>query len=78
MIFATDVGLLAQVVWVSLVAGVGVSTLYSLVILGSARASEARRAGRAGAALGYSALAVVAFALFAGGVVYGVQIMFTK
>jgi hypothetical protein len=77
-VLAVDVGLLGQVVWVSLAAGVGVSALYSLVILGTARGSEARRAGRTGPALAYSALAVVSFAAFAGGVVYAVHIMFTK
>ena len=76
--FAVDTGLLGQVVWVSLVAGVGVSALFSLVIAGSAKASEARRAGRDNAALGYSTLAVLAFAIFALGVVFGVKVMLTK
>ena len=77
-VFAVDAHLLWQVAWVSLLAGVGVSALYSLVILGSARASEARRRGREGAAMAYSALAVLAFLLFAGGVVFGVKVMLAK
>jgi hypothetical protein len=77
-IFAVDAHLLWQVIWVSLVAGVGISALFSFVILGSARASEARRAGRGAAAAGYATLAIVAFALFAVGVVLGVQAMVTK
>jgi hypothetical protein len=77
-VFAVDVGLLLQVVWVSLVAGVGVSALFSLVIVGGAKASEARRTGRDSAALAYSALAVLAFAIFAFGVVFGVKVMLTK
>jgi hypothetical protein len=77
-VFAVDAGLLGQVVWVSLVAGVGVSALFSFVIVGSAKASEARRTGRDRAALGYSALAVLAFAVFAVGVVFGVKVMLTK
>ncbi len=56
-ILAVDIGLLWQVIWVSVVAGVGISALFSLVILGGARAGDARRAGRDGAALGYVALA---------------------
>ena len=77
-VFAVDTHLLLQVVWVSLVAGVGISALFSLVIVGSARAGEARRAGQRGAAAAYAALAVVAFILFAAGVVLGVQAMVTK
>jgi hypothetical protein len=77
-VFAVDTHLLLQVIWVSFAAGVGISALFSLVILASARAGDARRDGDGGAALGYFALAVVAFAVFAVGVVLGVQTMVTK
>jgi len=77
-VFAVDGHLLWQVVWVSLLAGVGISALFSFVIVGAARAGEARRAGRGGAALGYAGFAVRAFALFAVGVVLGVQTMVDK
>ena len=78
VVFAVDAHLLWQVVYVSLLAGVGISTVFSLVILGTARAGEARRAGHGAAALGYAALAALAFAVFALGVVLGVQAMVTK
>jgi Na+/H+-dicarboxylate symporter len=74
-LFAVDAHLLWQVIWVSLLAGVGISALFSFVILGAARAGDARRAGRAGAASAYAALALLAFAAFAVGVVLGVQTM---
>jgi hypothetical protein len=77
-VFAVDGHLLWQVVWVSLLAGVGISALFSFVILGAARAGDARRAGRGGTAAGYAALALVTFALFAVGVVLGVQAMIEK
>jgi hypothetical protein len=77
-VFAVDAHLLLQVVWVSLLAGVGISVLFSLVIVGSAKAGEARRAGHGGAAAAYLALAVITFALFALGVVLGVQTMIEK
>jgi hypothetical protein len=77
-VLAVDTGLLWQVIWVSLLAGVGISALFSLVILGGARAAEARRAGQGGAAAAYVAVAVVAFLLFLGGVALGVQEMVTK
>jgi Na+/H+-dicarboxylate symporter len=75
-LFAVDGHLLVQVVWVSLLAGVGMSAVFSFVIVGAARAGDARRAGRTGAATAYGILAVLAFAAFAGGVVLGVQSMF--
>jgi len=73
--FAVDTNLLWQLIWVSLLAGVGISALFSLVILGAARAGDARRAGDSGRATAYVALAVLAFALFAAGVVLGVREM---
>ena len=78
LVFAVDTHLLWQVVWVSLVAGIGISTLFAVVILGSARATEARRARDGGAAALYLAVAVLAFLLFAAGVALGVQVMITK
>ena len=77
-VFAVDTGLLWQVIWVSLVAGVGVSALFSLVILAAARADDARRTGRDSAAMGYGILAVAALLIFLGGVVVGVQVMLSK
>jgi hypothetical protein len=77
-VFAVDGHLLLQVVWVSIVAGVGISVLFSLVILGAARAGDARRAGRDGTATLYVVLAFAAFAAFATGVVLGVETMLDK
>jgi hypothetical protein len=77
-IFAVDTHLLWQVVWVSLLASIGISALFSFVIVGAARAGEARRSGRGGLALTYALLAALTFALFAVGVVLGVQAMVSK
>jgi hypothetical protein len=73
-----DAGQLAQVVWVSMLAGVGATTAYSFVVLGGARSLQARRAGNSTAAFAYAALAVVMLLLFAGAVVFGVHIMLSK
>jgi hypothetical protein len=78
IVFAVDAHLLWQVMYVSLLAGVAISALFSLVILGSVRASEARRARQGAAVLLYGAVAVVSFGLFALGVVLGVEAMITK
>jgi hypothetical protein len=63
-----------EVVWVGLLAGVGITTAYSFVVLGT---GEARRAEGA-AAVGWAVLAVIALLVFAGGVIYGVHIMLSK
>jgi hypothetical protein len=78
VIFAVDGHLLFQVIWVSLLAGVGISALFSLVILGGAKAGDARRAGNGAAAAAFFALTVLAFLVFAVGVVLGVQTMIEK
>jgi hypothetical protein len=78
IVFEVDAHLLWQVIYVSLLAGVAISSLFSLVILGSVRASEARRARQGAAVLLYGAVAVVSFGLFALGVVLGVEAMITK
>jgi hypothetical protein len=75
---AVDAGGLVEVVWVSLVAGVGVTLTFSLVVLGSARYAAARREGRSGVALAYGGLAALALIVFVAGVVFGVQIMLSK
>ena len=71
-------GDILEVVWVSLVAAVVVSTVYSLVVVGSARSAEARRNGHGTAAAVWGGLAVLAFAVFAATVGYGVHIMLSK
>jgi hypothetical protein len=78
VIAAIDVGELAEVVWVSVLAGVGITAAFSFVVYGAGRSGEARRTGRSGAATAYAALAVAMFALFAAAVVFGVHIMLSK
>jgi hypothetical protein len=75
LVLATDTGALLQTVWVSMAAGIAISFVFSFVIVGASKAGDARRAGRDGAAALYALLAVVAFALFAAGVVLGVLAM---
>jgi hypothetical protein len=75
---AIDFHALGQVVWVSLVAGVGVSVLFSVVIFGADKAAGARRQGEDGQALAYGALAVAAMVVFSVVVVVGVIVMLRK
>jgi hypothetical protein len=75
---AIDVGQLARVVWVSLVAGVVVTVAFALVVRSSGRAAEARRAGETGAAAVHATLAAIFLLAFAAIVVVGIAIMVKK
>jgi hypothetical protein len=70
---------IGELLYVAPIAGLLVAISYSLMIVGWARASEARRAGDGGvAAAGYSVLAVTATVAFLAVVVYGVAIIVNK
>jgi cation transporter-like permease len=73
-----DVGDLLNVVWTSLVAGIGVCAVFSLAIVGFARATDMRREGQAAAASAYAVLMVVAFVTVMAVVVFGVIVMTSK
>ena len=75
---AVEASQLLEVVWVSLLAGVTGTTLFSVVVFASGRSAEARRGGRGSAATVYVAVAVLAFAVFAALVVFGVNVMLSK
>jgi hypothetical protein len=60
-----DWGALGKVVWVSLVAGVGVTAVFSFAVLGAARASDSRRARRPRVAVAYTAFSLLCLALCA-------------
>jgi hypothetical protein len=78
MLLAVDSGDVVQVIWVSLAAGVGITLMFSLVVVGGGRSAEARRTGHNGIATGFAVLATLAFVIFAAGVAYGVHIMLSK
>jgi hypothetical protein len=69
---------LLEVVVVSLIAGVAITALYSLVVRWGAKTAEAARAGHSGGVVAYGALTALTFLVFAAGVVYGVQVMLTS
>ena len=75
---AIDFHALGQVIWVSLVAGIGVTVLFSVVIWGADQAGGARREGQDRQALAYGALAVTAMVVFSVAVVVGVVVMLHK
>jgi hypothetical protein len=77
-LFAVELSQLAEVVYVSLLAGVGITTAYSLVVFGTGRYMEARRTGRGAAAVAYAGLAAVFLVVFAAAIVLGVRVMLLK
>ncbi len=72
-----DVGQLAQVIYVALIAGVVVSLAFSLVIRGAVRAGEHRRTRPVLAGV-HALLATVGMLVVAGAIVFGVSVMLSK
>jgi hypothetical protein len=75
---AIEVWTLLEVVYVSILAGVGVTALFSFVILAGARSADAQRKGDRSHALLYTALAALCLLAFLAVLVIGVQIMLSK
>jgi hypothetical protein len=67
-----DTDALLQVIWVSLLAGVGVPSCYALAILGSSRAIEFGRNGRVGEAVVFAVVGIVGFAVVIASIVFGI------
>jgi hypothetical protein len=73
-----DWGQLFELVWAGALAGVGVSTAFSLLILGGTRAADHRRDGRTRVAGAYVVLAALAAFAFGGSVVFGISVIVSK
>lgn len=73
-----DVGDLLSVIWSSLAAGVGVCVVFSIAILGFARAVDMRQEGNAIAMAAYSVVTVVGVVAVLALVVFGVVVMTQK
>ena len=66
---------LLQVIWVSLVAGVGVTAAWGFALLGSSRAVETGRGGRPAEAAFYVAVGVLGVATVVGAIVFALVIL---
>jgi hypothetical protein len=73
-----DTNALLRTVIAAFVAGVGVTLIFSLAILGAARFAELSRDGRQAAAVAFGALTVVALAAAAALVTIGIIVMTRK
>jgi hypothetical protein len=67
-----DTHALLQVIWVSLLAGVGVPSCYALAILGSTRAVELGRNGRPVEAVAFAVVGVLGLAVVIASIVFGI------
>lgn len=73
-----DWGALLEVVWTSLVGGIGVTAVFAVAILGGTRAIDLRHAGNPAAAGVYGVLTALALAAVAVAVVLGILVMTQK
>ena len=67
-----------DVVIVSLVAGIGLTAIFAVAILGATRVMDMSRDGRVVEAGAYGVLAVVSFAVVLAAVVFGIVVMTSK
>jgi hypothetical protein len=72
---AVDVGKLGDVVVAALLAGVGVTVLFSLAILGLTSVSDSRAEGNGLALMTYACLGVVSLAGCVAAVIYGLVLL---
>jgi hypothetical protein len=69
---------IGELLWVAPLAALVVSITFSLVIMGSSRASDARRAGAGTTAMLYSVVALLGTAGFTAVVVFGIVVIINK
>jgi membrane-anchored glycerophosphoryl diester phosphodiesterase (GDPDase) len=73
-----DTTALWETVVFSLIAGVGVTLIFSIALLGVARFAEHNREGRAATAVAFGGLALLAAAAFLAAIVFGIIVMTSK
>jgi hypothetical protein len=73
-----DWGALLQVVYSSILGGIGVTAIFAVAILGATRAVDLRQSGNPAAAGAYGVLTAVALAAVAVAVVLGITVMTQK
>ena len=73
-----DAHAVLQVIYVSLVVGVGMCLVYAAAVVGISRSEEHRRANRTWAAVGYGVLATIAVAACGWAIFTGITVMTQK
>jgi hypothetical protein len=75
---AVDWDALLQVVWVSVVAGIGVTSAFAMAIYGATRAVDLSRSGRVAEAGLFALVAAAGLLAVAAAVVFGIVVMTDK
>jgi hypothetical protein len=78
MIAAVDWDALWEVVWSSIVAGIGVTVIFGVAIVGVTRAVDLRRSGHGVASVAAGVVGFAALAVVAAAVVFGIVVMTNK
>lgn len=78
MIATVDAAALLELVWAAPLAALLVTVAWGMVVFGTARAGEARRDGRTGAAVLHAGVAAVGGAIFMTAIVLGLIVMTSK
>ena len=73
-----DAHLLLRVLYTALIAGVGISVVFSLTVYGLTRSTDMRRADRPAAAASYAVLGLLGLALTAALIVFGLVLLARK
>jgi hypothetical protein len=69
---------LVDVVWTSLLAGIGVTATFAIAILGATRAADLGRDGRVAEAVLFGVLGALAVVAVAAAVAFGIVVMTSK
>jgi hypothetical protein len=78
VIATVDWDALLTVIWSALLAGIGVTAAYGLVILGTTRALDLGRQGRAGEAVVYGLIGALGGATVVAAIVFGIVVLSSK
>jgi hypothetical protein len=78
VIATVDWDALLQIIWTSIVAGIGVTAAFGIAILGATRAVDLRRAGQGASALVAGTVGVLGLAVVCGAIVFGIVVMTNK
>ena len=73
-----DWGALFDVVWTSLLGGIGVTAAFAIALYGGVHAVDARRGGTTSLVVGYWVLTAVALVAVLASIVFGVVVMTSK
>jgi hypothetical protein len=73
-----DTDALLEVIWVSIAAGIGLTAVYGVVIVGASRALDSGRQGHRVSAVFYGAVGVVALAVVLLAIVLGIETLSDK